>query len=216
MCGRYSNHVKAMLDWSALLGDWPEAIPESNNIAPSQFIVTFCSEGGAAMRWGLIPSWSNEVSGKYSTFNARIESIAEKPTFRHAWGHSQRCLVPALGYYEWRSEPGGKQPYFIFSPDQPLFFAGLFEPARGDLIPASCTILTQAARPDIAEIHTRMPVMLTLDHSQDWFESSAEQAMDLVLAEAGPGLKFHLVSKKVNNARNEGDDLIEPMDSIVG
>ncbi len=212
MCGRYSNHVKAMLDWSALLGDWPEAIRASNNIAPGQFIAAFSSDGGTAMRWGLIPSWSNEVSGKYSTFNARIETVGDKSTFRHAWTHSQRCLIPALGYYEWRSESNGKQPYFIRSPGNPLFFAGVFEPPRGDLIPGSCTILTRAARPDLASLHSRMPVMLSLDNSQQWFESNPEAAMELVRDEPGPSLEFHPVSKKVNNARNEADDLIESID----
>jgi putative SOS response-associated peptidase YedK len=204
-----------MLDWSALLGDWPQSVSESHNIAPGQIVAAFSSDGGAAMRWGLIPSWAGEVSGKYSTFNARMESITNKPTFRHAWANSQRCLIPALGYYEWRKESAAKQPYFIHSPDQPLFFAGLFEPARGEMIPASCTVLTQAARPDIAEIHTRMPVMLSLENSEDWFDANPESAMEMVRDAPGPVLKYHPVSKKVNNARNEADDLIEPIEVTV-
>ena len=113
MCGRYSNHVKAMLDWAELLGDWPDEVVQSDNVSPTQSIAVFTHEGGAAMRWGMVPNWSREVTSKYATFNARIESVADKPTFKHAWKNAQRCIVPALGYYEWRTEAGSKQPYFI-------------------------------------------------------------------------------------------------------
>ncbi|MBL4820896.1 MAG: SOS response-associated peptidase [Gammaproteobacteria bacterium] len=202
-----------MLDWSALLGDWPEEIPQSNNISPGQLIAAFTVDGSKAMRWGLIPSWSDEVSGKYSTFNARIETISSKPAFRHAWSECQRCLIPALGYFEWRTLQSGKQPYFIRSSEtKPLFFAGLYESAREQKIPSSCSILTQPARSDLAGVHPRMPVILPLDFRQSWFESSPEQAMELARADHHLALQFYPVSKKVNNARNEAEDLVDPMD----
>jgi len=217
MCGRYSNHVKAMLDWSALLGDWPEEIPESHNIAPGQNIAGFTSSGGFAMRWGLIPSWSDDLSGKYSTFNARIETVAQKPAYRHAWRASQRCLIPALGYYEWQKSATGKQPFFIYYEDfQPLFFAGLYEPLREPDIPMSCTMLTRPAREDLIHIHPRMPVVVSLADVEPWLQGDENTAETLVTRVESLPLHGYPVSTRVNNARNEGDDLIQPLDSLAG
>lgn len=213
MCGRYSNHVKAMLDWSSLLGDWPEEVPESHNIAPGQMVVGFTANGGHAMRWGLIPGWADGDSGKYSTFNARIETVASKPAYRNAWRHANRCLLPALGYYEWQARADGKQPYFIHRDDeQPLLFAGLFEPARNDSgIPMSCTMLTCAARKDLAHIHPRMPIMVSLEQGRDWLAAESEQAAAILERPLELPVESYAVSKRVNNARNEGADLIDPI-----
>lgn len=126
MCGRFANHVAAMRDWADILGEWPANVTLGYNITPSQTIPIFTASGGLVARWGLIPSWSNKASNKYATFNARIESITEKPTFRGAWGSRQRCLIPALGYCEWKTEHGTNQPYFVVAVDKsPLVFAGL-------------------------------------------------------------------------------------------
>lgn len=214
MCGRYSNHVKSMLDWSALLGEWPEEIPESHNIAPGQLIAGFTAAGGMAMRWGLIPPWSDEPYSKYATFNARCESVAEKPAYRHAWQQATRCLMPALGYYEWQACESGKQPFFITGADaQPLLFAGLYEPARAPSIPASCTMLTRAAREDLAVIHPRMPVMVGLEQAGGWLQGSRDEALQLINQPVSLALRTYPVSRRVNNARNEGDDLIAPITS---
>lgn len=213
MCGRYSNHVKAMLDWSALLGEWPEEILESHNIAPGQMIAGFTAQGGYAMRWGLIPSWSDDTSGKYSTFNARAETVTSKPAYRGAWRHGNRCLLPALGYYEWQSGPNGKQPFFIRNEKlQPLLFAGLYEPAREGGIPLSCTMLTRAAREDLAEIHSRMPVMFSIEQGQHWLQADQDQAAAMVGQLTELPINSYPVSKRVNYASNEGDDLIVPLE----
>jgi len=214
VCGRYSNHVKAMLDWSALLGDWPEDVPESHNIAPGQMIAGFTLDGGHAMRWGLIPGWSDDTSGKYSTFNARIETVASKPAYRGAWRHANRCLLPALGYYEWQKQPAGKQPYFICSDEkQPILFAGLYEPARNIEIPMSCTMLTCAAREDLASIHPRMPIMFTIEQGKDWLQMDLGQAAEMIRQVTELPIQSYAVSTRVNNASNEGPDLIVPLTS---
>lgn len=212
MCGRYSNHVKAMLDWSALLGDWPEEIPESHNIAPGQMVAGFTANGGHAMCWGLIPAWSDDTSGKYSTFNARVETVASKPAYRGAWRHGNRCLLPALGYYEWQKQTAGKQPFFIRSEaGQPLLFAGLYEPGRNDSIPMSCTMLTCAAREDLAAIHPRMPVLFDIEQGRDWLRADLAQAAGMIGQSTGLAIESYAVDTRVNNARNDGDDLIEPL-----
>jgi len=213
MCGRYSNHVKAMLAWEEILGRWPQEIAQSHNIAPGQMIAAFSQQGGFAMRWGMLPPWSNEPSTKYSTFNARIETVADKPLYRNAWRESRRCLIPALGYYEWQAGKHGKQPYFIHSGSgEPLLFAGLYEPAKNATVPISCTMLTREANQRLEAIHPRMPVVLSLESSTSWFGADPDEAMQLVLGNSDAELDFHPVSRQVNNARNQADDLIQPIE----
>jgi putative SOS response-associated peptidase YedK len=128
MCGRYANHVSEMRSWARILQDWPTDVALSWNIAPSQTVPAFTGPQGVGMRWGLVPHWSKESTPKYATFNARVESVADKPAFRNAWGKSKRCLIPAQGYYEWRKEEKAKQPYFIRSVDgEPMVFGGIWE-----------------------------------------------------------------------------------------
>ncbi len=201
-----------MLDWSALLGEWPEEVSESHNIAPGQVVAGFSLDGAHAMRWGLIPAWSDDLSGKYSTFNARVETAAIKPAYRTAWRHGRRCLLPALGYYEWQRHPEGKRPYFIRHADaRPLLFAGLYESARGTEIPMSCTILTCAARQDLASIHHRMPVMLSIEQGRTWLRAEMAESANILAQITGPDIASYEVSQRVNNARNDGDDLIVPL-----
>jgi putative SOS response-associated peptidase YedK len=200
-----------MHDWTALLGDWPEKVPLSHNVAPSQTIPVYTEAGGQGMRWGLIPNWSTDLSSKYATFNARLESVAEKPAFKHAWSHAQRCLVPALGYYEWRVEAGAKQPYFVQREQGPMVFAGLFEPAREQAIPASCTVLTKPASGDMQRLHNRVPVILPVELARHWFSCSAAEALALAEEERTLGLRYFPVSKRVNNPRNDDEDLVRPI-----
>lgn len=207
MCGRYANHVKAMHRWTKILADWPKDVETGYNVAPTQTIPVVTREGTQAMRWGLIPAWAKDEKIAYSTFNARLESAKEKPAFRHAWQKSQTCLIPALGYYEWRPEQGRKQPYFIHAADtdEPLVFAGLWE-QRDDSF--SCTMLTQPAIPEnMAHLHPRMPVMLDLDQAESWLTEGPEQT-DL---QPKIPLYYHPVSTAVNNARNQGASLTEPL-----
>ncbi|MEX2130658.1 MAG: SOS response-associated peptidase, partial [Pseudohongiellaceae bacterium] len=164
------------------------------------------------MRWGLIPNWATAADSKYSTFNARAETIDSKPAFKHAWSHSRRCLLPARGYYEWHLEEGAKQPYFVsLPPEIPMTMAGLFEPARGTEIPASCAILTCAASGPLALLHNRMPVMLPISMAGEWFSASPQQALAMLGAGQDLPLTFYPVSKRVNNARNDDAELIDPI-----
>lgn len=209
MCGRFANHVTMMHDWAATLKDWPVGIVAGFNVVPSQSIAVFTSEGGLAARWGLVPPWSQTVSRKYATFNARLESVADKPAFRSAWSRGQRCLIPALGYYEWKTEAGAKQPYFVRSVDgAPLVFAGMYEPGRGEEIPASCTIITRPADTELVGLHARMPVMLTAPQSDDWLRGPLSAALQLALGDRVAMVDMYPVPREVNNPRNQGADLI--------
>lgn len=113
--------------------------------------------------WGFVPHWAKD--GKASRFiNARAESAAEKPSFRDAY-RMRRCLIPADGFIEWDARTSPKTPYSItLSPQRPFVFAGLWDrwtdPASGQSTD-SFAILTIAAAPALADIHDRMPVILT-------------------------------------------------------
>lgn len=174
MCGRYSNHLKEMSEWTSLLGDWPGEAVMSRNIAPTQTIPVVVENNGKRhcrqMRWGLVPAWSDTSNPRYATFNARTESVSQKPAFRQAFAKSQSCLIPAAAYYEWQGEKGHKTMYSVQFQDQsPLLMAGLWSYWRqGDHSLYSCTILTRVAMPVLATLHPRMPVLLDQSSAVAW------------------------------------------------
>ena len=212
MCGRYANHVEAMQAWADILGDWPADLPTGYNVAPTQPVPVLTPQGWQASRWGLIPGWAKEISGKYATFNARLESVASKPSFRSAWRRGQRCLIPALGYYEWRDDHGVRQPWFVHDADgNPLVFAGLWdrhESQSGSL--HSCTVITRPANTRMSDLHDRMPVMLTPDQGIEWLSPDCRDP-DGLCQDDQVVTSFHPVSRAVNNARHQGADLIQPV-----
>lgn len=125
MCGRYAFAVNDLGRWSStLVGS--NVSYEKYNISPTSVVPVYSADGWQLMRWGLIPAWSKVPIIKYATFNARSESLIEKPVYRSAWKHGQRCLIPASGYFEWKQEGKVKTPFFIKSAlPEPLVFAGL-------------------------------------------------------------------------------------------
>lgn len=111
-------------------------------------------------RWGLIPGWAKDTL-KASTFNARIETAAEKPTFREAFAR-RHALVPVAGFYEWHQ---GRRHRITRTDKEPLVFAGLWEGG-------TFTILTRAARPQMAAVHDREPVVVGRRQWQAWLDNS--------------------------------------------
>jgi putative SOS response-associated peptidase YedK len=159
--------------------------------------------------------------------NARIETAAEKPAFREAFA-KRRCLLPADGYYEWYTpENAGtkpiKQPFFIRSRDgRPLALAGLYElwrdPTRDRDDPRSwlrtATVLTTTATDAVGHIHDRQPMFVPRDGWGDWLDpglSDPEAVTALLTASPGAGLEAYPVSTAVNNHRNNGPELLEPL-----
>ena len=186
------------------------AIPESEQEPSPKRELTL-------MRWGLIPHWSKEPE-KYSTFNARAETLDIKPTFRSAFRH-HRGIVPVDGYYEWEKVGSSKRPLFFHRPDnEPLALAGLWDswtdPSGKEI--ESFTIIVRPARPDILAIHDRMPAILPEEHWDSWLNPEthdlAAMKNELLSGETG-SLTWYEVSKLVNSGRNEGSDLIRPVRS---
>ncbi len=205
MCGRFYNHLKAMHDWADILSDWPgDESMLRYNVSPTSVVPVVSINGVISAHWGMIPSWAKAFKMNYATFNARIETIEEKASFKNAWKKGKTCVVPVGGYYEWRTEDGVKQPYAIHSPDSCLMLAGLWENWNDKL---SFTVLTEEAKGNLVDLHHRMPIMLNKEQSKAWLAGG-----DTNLTTANvEHLIFYPVDRKVGNSRNEGEDLIKPI-----
>ena len=165
----------------------------------------------SGMYWGLIPSWAKDPKSGYKTINARAETVATKPAFRAAY-QARRCLMPASGFYEWKRDVDPKQPYFIHRRDgDPLAFAGLWETWKGpDEIIESCTIVTTKANPMMAELHNRMPVLLDPRDFDWWMTGKTEEVGQLLAPCPSEALEAYPISRRVNNPRHEGPEILEP------
>ena len=145
--------------------------------------------------------------------NARSETAPEKPSFRRAF-RGQRCLIAADGFYEWKREEGGKQPYYFRMQDgRPFAFAGLWESwEKGDGVLRTCTILTTRANAVLEGIHDRMPVILPHDAYNAWLDPDAdrEELGELMIPYPEGDLETYPVSRFVNSPRNNDERCIEP------
>lgn len=228
MCGRFS--LDATAETLATLFDLepPPALAPRYNIAPTQPVLALRvapgtdRRGWAWLRWGLIPAWAKDPGIGARMINARSETVAEKPAFRAAF-RRRRCLVPATGFYEWRSESGRKQPYLIHAPDHaPFAIAGLWErwqgPDGAEL--ETCSLLTTEANEALRPLHDRMPVLLAPEAWEPWLDPALE-APDPLLpllapAPSGPSgrLVFHAVSDRVNRVQNDDPELVAPLPAL--
>ncbi len=181
-------------------------------------------------RWGLVPAWAKDVSIGSRLINARVETVHEKPAFRRAFA-ARRALLPADGYFEWYGEvKGRKQPFFIRPADGGvLAMAGLYELWRDPSVPAdpdtgpgpdtdhwlwSVTVLTTSATDDVGRIHDRMPLLVERARYDEWLDPALEEPDRLreLLVPAAPGrLAAYPVATTVNNVRNDGPELVEPL-----
>jgi len=214
MCGRFAFYSPTEAT-AALFGvsKVPEVRPRYN-IAPTQSIAAVRvaaddSRELALLRWGLIPFWAKEPSIGNRMINARAETVAEKPSFRAAY-RKRRCLVLADGFYEWRKEVDGKTPYYIsLASGEPFAFAGLWEDWHAkdsDESLQSAAIITTAANDFMSQLHQRMPVVLEKDSADRWLDGDDQLLSDA--AESSPRFRAWPVDRRVNNARNEGEDLV--------
>ena len=125
------------------------------------------------MHWGLIPSFAETPAMTLSTFNARIESLGEKPMFRRLLPQ-KRCVAVIEGYYEWQTANSLKEPYFITSKqEEVMLLAGLFDCwSNGEETRESFTVITRESTKGMCWLHSRMPVMLDSAKVQSWLSGS--------------------------------------------
>jgi putative SOS response-associated peptidase YedK len=222
MCGRFTQ----FFTWRELVELYRLTQPPRNlrpryNIAPTTSVeVVQSTETGpelVTMRWGLIPSWWKKTAKEApSTFNARAETVAEKPMFRSAFKRN-RCILPASGYYEWRTIGKEKQPYFISAADgSVLSIAGLWDEWKdretGEQV-TSCTMIVTAANDFTRAIHDRMPVLLEQAECDAWL--SRTSGTEILQSAPNDALRMWPVSKVVNVSGRGDEDprLIEPSDA---
>lgn len=220
MCGRY--YLKSPpADVAAHFNvDVRDNFPPRYNIAPTQPIAVIRqNERGkrsyALMRWGFIPEWKKTPETR-PLINARSETVHEKPTFRNAFKR-RRCLIPADGFFEWKTEGRGKQPYCVRREDESLYaFAGIWEtavdPSGGEIDTAA--ILTTEPNPEIRLLHHREGVVIPREDYARWLETDERDVAGLSgLLKPSPAgsWKYFAVSKNVGSPRNDGPDLIEPV-----
>jgi putative SOS response-associated peptidase YedK len=221
MCGRYAITLPpdAMADLFRLSNRIE--YPPRFNVAPTQPVVAIMLERGERvgklLRWGFVPGWVKDPRKFPLLINARAEGIAEKPAFRNALRNG-RCIVPASGYFEWHTGPDKKkQPYYITHVDgSPIALAGLYATwsgPNGEEIDTVATV-TVAATPDLATIHDRMPAILEGEAIDTWLDTAhveSRHAEQLLLPLEEGSLKAVPVSTKVNSAKVDTPELIEPV-----
>jgi len=256
MCGRYSASFdsKDLEDeFEAILAGNAPVVPANYNVAPTDPVYavrtrkpssTPAKEGAGSrpavgqkddqkpyrelsvVSWGLVPSWAKDARIGSKMFNARVESLTDKPAFRTAV-ERRRALIPAQGWYEWMVTGSGgkgsggkgaaKQPYFITPEDgSVLAFAGLWEiwGTKPDLL-LSCTVITIPAVGPLAEIHERMPFVLPRERWDDWLNPENQEPARLL--EPTPlqvvdRLERRPIGTEVGNVKNNGPELIERVD----
>jgi putative SOS response-associated peptidase YedK len=185
------------------------------NTAPTQFMPVITENGLELMRWGLIPKWARDEKISYKLFNARSESVFEKPLWKSVIT-SKRCLVPANGFYEWKKESDGKHPYYIHPRDTGVFsFAGVWEQwqHRGRLW-WTYSILTTEPNKEMTNIHNRMPVILHQQDEDTWLRADEREVIETLLQPYDDnGLDMYEVSPKVNVTATNDASLIGPLNS---
>jgi putative SOS response-associated peptidase YedK len=226
MCVRYTLHkTDAALDSiSRALGvpletpDW--AVPRYNvTLTDTMPVVAAGADRPAlrAMRWGFIPFSERGKPRPRLLANARSETVTTLPAFRKGVA-SRRCLVPANGFYEWKASGGVKLPYlFTLRGEEPFAFAGIWDPAVGD-VPETYCLLTTEPNQLVAQVHTRMPVILTAKTMPRWIgdQPLAAEALAELFTPLDPGLmESRPVSRYVSNSRNQGPGCLAPPDIIT-
>ena len=237
MCGRFvsSASPERIADYFGAVVD-TEPLGENFNVAPTNDIygVVQAPDGSLHVRafhWGLVPSWAKDVKVGAKMINARAESLAEKPAFKGILKKT-RCLVPMDGFYEWapptpdgpRTAKGApaKRPMFIHRLDgEPLAVAGLWtawrDRAEGPDAPwlHSATVVTTAANSFMTPVHDRMPVILPRSRWAEWLDPEHQDLgalSGLLVPAAEDLLTMHEVSTEVNNVRNKGPHLVDPVE----
>jgi putative SOS response-associated peptidase YedK len=221
VCGRFAFYSPAEAA-AALFGvSAATEVKPRYNIAPTQDLAAIRNSIDGErelvmLRWGLVPFWAKDPSIGNRMINARAETVAEKPSYRNAYKH-RRCLVLADGFYEWQRQGDAKTPYFIsLASGEPFALAAIWEnwadKETGESLQTTSLITTEA-NDFMTPLHHRMPVILEAETASDWLAGSNELLDDV--AAITPPLQAWPVDRRVNNARNQGEELVRAAGDIL-
>jgi putative SOS response-associated peptidase YedK len=234
MCGRYqsTSSPEAIAEYFDAEVAAPE-LDRSFNVAPSNDVygVVATPQGRRleAFHWGFVPSWAKDIKMGMKMINARAETVATSGAFKTSFA-KRRCIVPADGFYEWQAVAGPpdqpkkkakKQPMYICRRDgKPIAFAGLWavwkDPKGGPEATwlHSLTIITTDANATMVPVHDRMPVILPESTWEEWLDPTnhdTERLARLLVPAPDDLLELRPISTAVNDVRNNGPELIEPL-----
>ncbi|KIL40530.1 hypothetical protein SD70_12975 [Gordoniibacillus kamchatkensis] len=219
MCGRYTIIVSMEELMLRYLADWPAGPHQPRyNVAPMQDVLAVIHDGEknrlGPLRWGLVPAWADDDKIGSRMINARAETLLQKPAFKPLIAR-KRALIPADGFYEWKTVGGRKQPMRITMKDGGVFsFAALYDTwtsPEGKKI-HTCTIITTTPNSLVAGIHDRMPVILRREDESVWLSRSnrdAERLMSLLQPYPAEAMRAYPVSPQVGNVKNDTESCIE-------
>jgi len=202
MCGRFTLHA-GRDELEATLGvGVPESRVPEYNIGPGRAIwAQRAPEALTAVHWG-------KQGTKNLIINGRLETADRLPHFREAWAR-HRCLVPASGFFEWKSAGDRKHPFLLHPPDAPLMLlAGLVFPHAGETgQPPPCVILTTEANADVSDIHGRMPVALPPRDRDAWLDGAFGKS-DVAERAAAARFERRPLTARVNSVRNNDPEVL--------
>jgi putative SOS response-associated peptidase YedK len=192
--------------------------PPRYNAAPSQDLLVLRRHPDTGekqlglLKWGLLPHWASDRKIAWKLINARAETVAKIRPFRDAY-RQRRCLIPVDGFYEWKKIGRVKQPFLIsMKSSEPFTLGGLWEnwkdPESGDWV-RTFTIITTVANELVGELHDRMPLIIAREDQERWLNEGPDDLLRPYPAEA---MTMWPVSTRVNAPKNEGADLIEPVE----
>jgi len=175
-------------------------------------------------QWGLIPFWVKDAASaegiQQKTFNARAETVAEKPSFRNSI-RNKRCLVISRGFYEWQLRGNEKIPHFVYLKDDvPFAFAGIYDDwtdRDSGEIRTTFSIITTVANPLMEKIHNtkkRMPVILPREAEKEWLDKDKDldSVLDMLKPYDDSMLQAHTISKKISmrGVEKNTPDIMQP------
>jgi putative SOS response-associated peptidase YedK len=224
MCGRFTqqrptSELAEIFDAE----DFLDAPGGRYNVAPTDEAAVVVQRDDrravTAYRFGLIPHWADSAKVGNRMINARAETLERSPAYRYAFGR-RRCLIPVDSFYEWRRDGRSKQPFAVRDPEgKPLALAGLWAGWRDpetDEVVRSFAIVTTGPNDLMRPIHDRMPVVIPESEWDRWLDPTLRDPEDLqrLLVPADEAwLEAYPVSRLVNDVRNDGPELVEPLDA---
>jgi len=222
MCGRFTQQRPAS-ELAEIFGAEPLVDDPGGhyNVAPTDEALVVVQRDDrravTAYRWGLIPHWATDAKVGSRMFNARAETLTASPAFRDAF-RRRRCLVPVDSFYEWKREGTIRQPYRVSQADgRPLALAGLWAGWRDpstETVRRTFTIVTTTPNERLSELHDRMPVIVPESAWAPWLApggADAGELIGLLTPNDAVELEVYAVSRAVNDVRQDGPALIEPL-----